>query len=254
MLNWLVTFWKESMRLPPPPLTEKNLPDQTGKVYIITGANTGVGYEVTSILYSHNAKVYVAARTESKAQSAIDSIKKKHPMSKGSLHYLHLNLSDLSTIKESANEFLSKEDKLHWLDNNAGVMIPPKNQQGAQGYNLTYQTNILGPFLFTKLLLPVLKRTAESEPKGTVRVSWAGSLAVVLQSPPKGHKWKVDKDGNETLDDTLRNENVYGVSKAANYYLAHEFGRRYNDQGVMHNVSIHSNSLVPACSQSHHQK
>jgi len=238
MIGWLVTFWKESMRLPAPPLTEKNLPDQTGKVYIITGANTGVGYEVASILYSHNAKVYVAARSQSKADTAIESIKKAHSASQGSLHYLHLNLSDLSSIKESANEFLSKEDKLHWLDNNAGVMIPPKGDRGAQGLNLTYQTNILGPYLFTKLLLPVLKRTAESEPKGTVRVSWAGSLAVALQSPKNGQTWKADKDGNETLDDTIRNETIYGVSKAANYYLAHEFGRRFADQGVMHNVSL----------------
>ncbi|KAK5048494.1 hypothetical protein LTR84_005584 [Exophiala bonariae] len=235
MFNWIRTFWKESTGLPAPPLTEKNLPDQTGKVFIVTGANTGVGYEVSSILYSHNAKVYVAARSESKAQAAIDAIKALHPKSTGSLHYLHLNLSDLGTIKSSVNEFLSKEDKLHWLNNNAGVMIPPKEQVGAQGLNLTYQTNILGPFLFTKLLLPVLQRTADSEPKGTVRVSWAGSLAVVLQSPPNGHKWKIAKDGSETLDDTLRNENIYGVSKAANYYLANEFGRRYNAQGVMHN-------------------
>lgn len=235
------------MRLPPPPLTEKNLPDQAGKVYIVTGANTGVGYEVSSILYSHNAKVYVAARTESKAQDAIKSIKTLHPESTGSLHYLHLNLSDLGTIKASADEFMSKETKLHWLDNNAGVMIPPKAMTGGQGLNLTYQTNILGPFLFTKLLLPVLKRTAESEPKGTVRVSWAGSLAVVLQSPLNGNKWKVAKDGTETLDDTVTNEKIYGISKCANYYLAHEFGRRFNDQGVMHNVSTvhHSARLFP---------
>lgn len=238
MFNGLKIFWRESVGIPTPPLTEKNLPDQTGKVFIVTGANTGVGYQVSSILYSRNAKVYVAARTESKAQAAIDAIKSSHPKSTGSLHYLHLNLSDLGTIKASVNEFLSKEDKLHWLNNNAGVMIPPKQQVGAQGLNLTYQTNILGPFLFTKLLLPILQRTAESEPKGTVRVSWAASLAMVLGSIPKGQKWKVAKDGTETLDDTIGNDGIYGISKTANYYLANEFARRYSNQGVMHNVSI----------------
>ncbi|OAL36367.1 hypothetical protein AYO20_04263 [Fonsecaea nubica] len=226
----------QSFRLPAPTLTEKNLPDQTGKVYLITGSNTGVGYQVASILYSHNAKVYIAARTESKALAAIDSIKQEHPKSQGKLEYLFLNLSDLSTIKASAEDFLSREDKLHWLDNNAGVMVPPVGSKGAQGMDLTYQTNILGPFLFTKLLLPILRRTAEDEPKGTVRVSWAGSLAVVLQSPTNGMLWKKGANGEETLDDTHPNMYTYGVSKAANYFFGTEFGKRYGARdGVLHN-------------------
>ncbi len=174
MFFTLRAFWSQSFGLPTPPLTEKNLPDQTGKVYLISGSNTGVGYQVASILYSHNAKVWVAARSESKALEAIESIKREHPKSNGKLEYLSLNLSDLTTIKASAEDFLSREDKLHWLDNNAGVMVPPNGSKGAQGMDLTYQTNILGPFLFTKSLLPILRRTAENEPQGSVRVSWAG--------------------------------------------------------------------------------
>ncbi|KIX99809.1 uncharacterized protein Z520_04445 [Fonsecaea multimorphosa CBS 102226] len=236
MMYKLRSFWTQSFGLPTPSLTEKNLPDQTGKVYLITGSNTGVGYQVAQILYSRNAKVYVAARTESKALAAIESIKKQHPKSQGKLEYLYLNLSDLSTIKASAEDFLSREDKLHWLDNNAGVMIPPLGSKGAQGMDLTYQTNILGPFLFTKLLLPILKRTAEDEPRGTVRVSWAGSLAVVLQSPKGGVAWKKGPDGEETLDDKNSNSFTYGVSKAANYFFGTEFGKRYGvKDGVLHN-------------------
>ena len=237
MFYKLRALCSESFRLPAPPLTEKNLPDQTNKVYIVTGSNTGVGYQVASILYEHNAKVYIAARTESKALAAIDSIKEEHPKSTGRLEYLYLNLSDLTTIKASAEDFLSREDKLHWLDNNAGVMTPPNGSKGAQGMDLTYQTNILGPFLFTKLLLPVLRRTAESEPKGTVRVSWAGSLAVVLQSPKGGMVWEEGKDG-DMLDDKGDTALLYGVSKAANYFFATEFGKRFGARdGVLHNVS-----------------
>lgn len=237
----LHAFWTQSFNLPTPTLTEKTLPDQTGKVYLITGSNTGVGYQVASILYSRNAKVWIAARTESKALEAIESIKKDHPKSQGKLEYLHLNLSDLSSIKASADDFLSREDKLHWLDNNAGVMIPPVGSKGVQGLDLTYQTNILGPFLFTKLLLPILKRTADAEStKGLVRVSWAGSLAVVLQSPKGGVAWSKDgKTGEETLLDTQDNKTTYGISKAANYYFASEFGKRFGERdGVLHNVSI----------------
>ncbi|KIW23903.1 uncharacterized protein PV07_12065 [Cladophialophora immunda] len=257
MLYKLRALWSQSFGLPAPTLTEKNLPDQTGKVYLITGSNTGVGYQVASILYAHNAKVYVAARTESKALAAIDSIKEQHPKSQGKLEYLHLDLSDLSTIKASAEDFLSREDKLHWLDNNAGVMIPPQGSKGAQGMDLTYQTNILGPFLFTKLLLPILKRTAADEPKGTVRVSWAGSLAVVLQSPTNGVRWKKGADGKETLDDANSNTFTYGVSKAANYFFGTEFGKRYGvKDGVLHSsynpgnlasdLQRHANDQYPA--------
>src|ERR1700761_6048036 len=117
-------------------------------------------------------------------------------------------------------------------------MVPPAGSKGEQGLDLTYQTNILGPFLFTKLLLPILKRTAADDPKGTVRVSWAGSLAVVLQSPKGGMAWKKGKDGEDTLDEKDANTFSYGVSKAANYFLATEFGRRFGERdGVLHNVS-----------------
>ena len=239
MFFTLRALWGQSFGLPTPPLTEKNLPDQNGKVFLVTGANTGVGYQVAGVLYAHNAKVWVAARTESKALQAIESIKKEHPKSRGKLEYLYLNLSDLSTIKASAEDFLSREDKLHWLDNNAGVMVPPNGSKGAQGMDLTYQTNILGPFLFTKLLLPILRRTSEKEPQGSVRVSWAGSLAVDLQSPKTGAVWKKGEDGEDTLDDKNDNRLTYGVSKAANYFFASEFGKRFGTRdGVLHNVSM----------------
>ncbi|KIV95283.1 hypothetical protein PV10_02956 [Exophiala mesophila] len=234
MFASLRAFWSQSFNLPAPPLTEKNLPDQKGKVYLITGSNTGVGYQVASILYSHNAKVYVAARTESKALAAIDSITKLHPKSTGSLHYLHLDLSDLSTIKASADDFLARETKLHWLNNNAGIMTPALELKGAQGMDLSYQTNILGPFLFTKLLLPVLQKTAASEPAGSVRVSWAGSLATILLAPNGGHTWKKGKDGLDELDDTIGKSPIYGTTKSANFYLGHEFARRNPRDKILH--------------------
>ncbi|KIW10523.1 hypothetical protein PV08_11487 [Exophiala spinifera] len=237
MFHTLRAFWNQSFFIPAPTVTEKNLPDQTGKVYLITGANTGIGYQVAAILYSLNAKVYVGARSESKATAAISSIKSLHPSSKGGLEYLHLNLSDLSTIKSTAEDFMRRESKLHWLDNNAGVMIPPSGSKGAQGMDLQFQTNILGPFLLTKLLLPVLKRTAESEPAGSVRVSWAGSLAVELGSPKGGMLWKkTPSSSEETLDDSKDIRTNYSITKAANYFLGNEFGKRFGERdGVLHN-------------------
>lgn len=112
-------------------------------------------------------------------------------------------------------------------------MVPPAGSKGAQGIELQYQTNILGPFLLTKLLLPILKKTAQTEPKGSVRVSWAGSLAVVVQSPTGGVQFTPQGDLKDFSSGV-----AYGVSKAANYLLASEFGRRYGGDGVVHNVCI----------------
>jgi len=225
--------FKQSAFIPAPTLTEKNLPDQHGKVFIVTGSNTGVGKDLVSILFSRNATVYVAARSEPKATDAIKSILAAHPSSKGTLHFLKLDLSDLSTIQASANEFLSKEDKLDVLWNNAGVMIPGPGSKSTQGFELQYATNILGPYLFTKLLLPILKKTAASSPKGSVRVSWAGSLAVDLNSPKGGVT--LQEDGSPSFKKEGGRTEEYATSKAANYLLGYEFGKRFGSDGVLHN-------------------
>ena len=114
-------FWQQSFFIPAPTLTENNLPDQHGKVAIVTGSNTGVGFQLAQILYKRNATVYIAARTESRALDAIKRIKQAAPESQGTLHFLKLDLSDLPTIKASADEFMSKESRLDKLIQNAGM-------------------------------------------------------------------------------------------------------------------------------------
>ena len=210
---------------------------------MITGGYAGVGHRLSSILYSKNATVWIAGRSESKAEKTIDSIKAEHPNSNGALKFLKVDLSDLTTIKPAAETFLRQETKLHWLDQNAAVMVPPKGSRGAQGMDLQYQTNILGPFLLMKLLQPILKKTAQSEPRGSVRVSWAGSLAAVLQSPPGGVTFTQDgKDLKEYAPPP-----AYGVTKAANYLLGAEFGKRSGTaDGILHNVSFRQ--PFPRCS------
>jgi len=224
---------KQSFWLPAPPLTERNLPDQHGKVFIVTGSNSGVGKELASILYSANATVYVAARSEPKATEAIKSILSATPSSRGTLHFLKLDLSDLSTIQASANEFLSKEDRLDVLWNNAGVMVPGGATKTAQGYELQYGTNILGPYLFTKHLLPILKKTAASSSEGSVRVCWAGSLGVDVGSPKGGVMF--EEDGSPKFKGQGGGSEEYAASKAANFFLGYEFGKRYGSDGVLHN-------------------
>lgn len=208
--------------------TEANLPDQAGKVFIVTGSSSGVGKELTQILYSHNAKVYVAARSETKANTAITSIKSAFPSSKGELIYLHLDLDDLTTIKASAEAFLSKEDTLDVLWNNAGVMVPPQGSKTKQGYELQIGTNCVAPFLFTKLLTPVLVKTAKLKPPGSVRVVWTSSSAAEAFSPTGGVDLK-----NLDYKTDKGTWHKYGVSKAGNIYHAKEYARRYGGDGII---------------------
>jgi retinol dehydrogenase-12 len=93
------------------------------------------------MLYAKDAKVYIAARSEAKAQKTIDEIKALHPASAGELVFLKLDLSDLTTIKASAKEFLAKESRLDVLWNNAGVMVPPQGSKTVQGSELQVGTN-----------------------------------------------------------------------------------------------------------------
>lgn len=194
----------------------------------MTGSSSGVGKELAQILYSHNAKVYIAARSSEKVSNAIDSIKTAFPNSKGALEYLHLDLDDLSTIKASAEEFLSKEKRLDVLWNNAGVMGPPQGSKTKQGYEMQLGTNSLGPFLFTKLLTPTLKNSAKVNPPGTTRVVWVSSSAAEGFSPKGG----IDLTNLDYKKDQSP-WHKYGVSKAGNLYHGKEFASRYGDDGII---------------------
>ncbi|KAK3673341.1 short-chain alcohol dehydrogenase [Recurvomyces mirabilis] len=226
-MSVLSRFIGQSFRIPAPPLTEKNLPDQTGRVVVVTGGYAGVGYELTKILYQRNATVYVAGRSPKKAAERIAEIEKAVLGSKGRLEFLQLDLGDLRTIKGSAEAFSGKEERLDVLINNAGVMNVPAGSTTPQTHELQLGTNCLGPFLFTQLLTPLLKSTADSSPPGSVRVSWAGSLGIDVQSHNPGgiemnsttHE-PVTTDSKGKPKDPMRN---YGQSKVGNLFLASQY-------------------------------
>ncbi|KAI9435208.1 NAD(P)-binding protein [Russula earlei] len=113
----------------------------------------GIGKESVKSLLEHNAKVYLATRSATKANAAIAELKDK--TGKEAI-FLHLDLADLPAVRKSAREFLSKETQLHILINNAGVMVPPVEETTVQKYDLQFGTNVIGHWLFTILLLPAL--------------------------------------------------------------------------------------------------
>ncbi|KAJ5843590.1 Short-chain dehydrogenase/reductase SDR [Penicillium rubens] len=175
-LNSMGVTWSQIFP-PPPSLTEVNLPSQNGKVFIVTGGYSGVGFEICRILYRVGGTVYLAGRSEEKALDAIAKIKSLcTPTSpKGNIIFLPLSLDDLTTIKPAVKRFTTAESRLDVLFNNAGVSNPPR-ATSPQGHDLQLATNCLGPHLFTQLLLPVLRRTAVDTPVASVRVIWTASI------------------------------------------------------------------------------
>ena len=235
----------QSYFIPKPTLTEKNLPSQLGmsivtllrnmanrifwpgRVHIVTGGYSGCGFELAKILYQHGATVYLAGRSAEKGTKAMNAMKEAYPDSKGKVEFLKVDLSDLATIKPAAEDFLAKESKLHVLTNNAGVMFPPKGSKDKHGHELQLGTNCLGPFLFTKLLTPLLQKTSAEEPAGTVRVTWASSLMAQVQAPK--HGVELTESGPKLFDSQVD----YSQSKAANCLLASEFAAKHAKDGII---------------------
>ncbi|KAH7324400.1 hypothetical protein B0I35DRAFT_424084 [Stachybotrys elegans] len=228
---------------PKPSFTEKNLPDLGGKVYIVTGANTGVGKELSRMLYSKNARVYIMARSQAKAEEAIVDIKRAEPKSRGALAFIPLDLSDLSTIKATVDKFLAAETKLHVLFNNAGVLNTktPKNEvvRTAQGHEQHIGVNVIGPFLLTQLLTPTLISTAKTEPSSTVRVVWVGSSA------SEGFAQnRVGITPEMVADLPNKSPSVrYWVSKVGNWAHGVEYARRHKADGIV-SVPLNPGNLL----------
>ncbi|KAM5347592.1 hypothetical protein ACJ41O_007416 [Fusarium nematophilum] len=222
---------------PKPQFTESSVPDLTGRVTLVTGANTGVGREVAQVLYSKNATVWVASRSEEKGLAAIEAIKEQHPSSKGALRFLKLDLADLTTVGASADEFLAAEKRLDVLFNNAGVMTPPEGSKTKQGYELQLGTNCLGHFLFTKRLTGILKETAKTAPRDSVRVVWVASSAADAFSPKNGFE-----PDNLDYKQPRNVYHKYGVSKAGNFYHNAEFAKKHKEDGIV-SVALNPGNL-----------
>jgi NAD(P)-dependent dehydrogenase (short-subunit alcohol dehydrogenase family) len=129
--------------------THQNVPNMAGKTALITGANTGLGFETAKVLAANNAQVIIACRNVDKANLAVAAIKAHTPSA--DVSSVALSLDDLSSVKRAVSE-LSGLDKLDLLINNAGIMVPPL-ERTADGFESQFGVNHLGPFALTGLLL-----------------------------------------------------------------------------------------------------
>ena len=218
---------------PAPKFTADDVPDMTGKVVIVTGGNAGIGKECTKILLRKNAKVYIASRDEVKSKRAIEEL--KEATGKEAL-FLNLDLANLKKVKASAEEFLSKENELHVLINNAGVMSCPIEYVTDDGYDMQFGTNVLGHFYFTKLLLPLLLSTVDKAPKGSVRVVNVASNAHLFSDL----SFELLKDSPARRK--RRSGLLYGQSKTGNILFSNELARRYGDKGIV-SISLNPGAI-----------
>ncbi|TKX21456.1 short-chain dehydrogenase-like protein 12 [Elsinoe australis] len=196
---------------------DTDIPDLSGKVILVTGGNTGLGKESIRHFVRHNPKkVFLAARTASKAHAAIEEIKRETPDAR--IEFLQLDLGDLNAVAKAAADFKSRSDRLDILMNNAGIMAVPFALT-PQNYDIQFGTNHMGHALLTKLLLPTLLQTAESSPD--VRIINLSSV---------GHNLAA-LSGGLILDPT-RAANAYsftryGTAKLANLLHARALRDRY---------------------------
>ncbi|KAM0355228.1 hypothetical protein ACHAPU_001094 [Fusarium lateritium] len=219
---------------PSPTFTESSLPSLSSKVYIITGATSGVGLELAKILYSRSAAVYIAARNPPRITSAIQEIKSLYPDSTGRLESLCMDLSDLTSIKSAVHNFQKKESRLDGLVLNAGVMTPPGGSKTAQGHELQMGTNCLGGYLLSRLLEDLLLETVKVAAKYSVRIIWLAST-LQMGTPKGGLVWDEAKMEPKVVSDQMEN---YMMSKAGNVLLAHETAQRLGSEGIISLVSL----------------
>jgi NAD(P)-dependent dehydrogenase (short-subunit alcohol dehydrogenase family) len=128
------------------------VPDQTGRTFIVTGANSGTGKETAKRLAGAGAKVIMAVRNLQKGEDARAEILSEFP--DADLELRHIDLADLASVRKFADGILKDGTKVDVLVNNAGVMVPPIRETTADGFELQFGSNFLGPFALTLLLLP----------------------------------------------------------------------------------------------------
>ena len=191
-----------------------DIPDLTGRTIVITGANSGLGFEAATALAGAGAQVVLACRDQAKGRAAEEQIRARHPRAATAL--LPLDLSSLADIRRGAAAALNSFPRIDVLMNNAGVMALPYRQT-ADGFEMQFGTNHLGHFAFTGLLLDRLRATP-------------GARVVTVSSG--AHRLGTIRFDDPHWRNGYRKWPAYGQSKLANLLFAYELQRRLAAAGA----------------------
>lgn len=196
--------------------TQEDIPDLTGTVIIVTGANSGIGYEAAKEFARKGAQTILACRSMDKAQTALDQIKQEIPRARAET--MQLDLANLTSVREFVEAFKSRYDRLNILVNNAGIMWVEYGKT-VDGFERQFGTNHLGHFALTGLLLDLL-------------LKMPGSRVVNVSSV--GHR-----SGTMDFDNLMfeggngyGRHRAYGRSKLANLLFTYELQRKFETYGV----------------------
>jgi NAD(P)-dependent dehydrogenase (short-subunit alcohol dehydrogenase family) len=202
--------------------TTSDIPDQTGRTAIVTGANTGLGFQTVAALAAHGAHVVLAVRNLDKGKDAVQKIAAASPGAAVTLQ--ELDLTSLSSVRAAADELRSKHDGIDLLINNAGVMFTPKSIT-KDGFELQFGTNHLGHFALTGLLLDRLLPTQ-------------GSRVVTVSSV--GHRIRAAIHFDDLQwERSYSRVGAYGQSKLANLLFTYELQRRLAPRGTTIAAAAH---------------
>jgi len=187
--------------------TAAAMPDQSGRVALVTGANSGLGLASARALVAKGATVVLACRSLAKAEQARAELQAERP---ARIEVLELDLADLHSVVRASAELAARYERIDLLLNNAGVMAPPRTLT-AQGFELQFGVNHLGHYALTRLVLPLLRAsTSPRVVQVTSGAQYFGQIDVDdLQGERRYDRWK-----------------AYGQSKLANVVFAQELQRR----------------------------
>ena len=203
------------------------MPDMQGKTVVVTGGNSGIGFETASALAGMGARVVVTARNADKGRAALAAIAQRVG-GEAQVQLVVFDLADLSSVRRGAAEVLEQAPRLDVLVNNAGLVLSERSET-VDGFEATFATNHLGPFLLTNLLL---ERIMASSPVRIVNVASTAHSAARKGIP-------FDDLQSEKKYATMR---VYGQSKLANILFTQELARRLKGTGVTAN-SLHPGTV-----------
>ncbi|KAE9350399.1 hypothetical protein PF008_g6476 [Phytophthora fragariae] len=207
-----------------------DIPSQSVKLVVITGANSGIGYQAALELARKGADVVLACRSEARGKQAEQRLRDALASSPGAgtVKFMLLDVSDWSSVKRFAQEFNATHHRLDLLINNAGVMAVPYAKT-VDGYERQFATNHLGHFALTAQLFPLLKASAPSRVVDTSNI--AHKDATLARFVSGGGVMHTDAKGYGSV-------RVYAESKLCNLLFTFELGRRVRDQKVAGVVTV----------------
>jgi NAD(P)-dependent dehydrogenase (short-subunit alcohol dehydrogenase family) len=200
--------------------------DLSGRTYVVTGANSGIGLVTVEQLARQGAAVVLACRRVAEGEAARASILARGV--KGSIEVMALDLADLASVRAFAAAFAARHQALHGLVNNAGVMNTPKGTT-KDGFETQIGVNHLGHYLLTELLLPVLQATAVSSSSGARIVN----LSSCFHDLAMGREGRIDFDDLMFERRAYDGWTAYAQSKLANVLHAKHLATRLQGSGVV---------------------